>query len=103
MNFLSMRKIVDLVAKAENEFAILTELFRGGIFVDAINCRDRPLPQLARDRFIGREHEFFNQLMRFVVLNPLEPNRLAVLIDINFDFRKIKIERAVLEAFLTEQ
>ena len=69
----------------------------------AIDRRDRSVPQLARNRFVGREHEFFDQLMRFIVLDPLEPRRLAVSIDINFDLWKIEIERAVLEAFAAKK
>src|SRR5258708_29932836 len=103
LDFFSVRKIADLVAKAENEFAILAELFRIGIFMHSVNRWDRVLAQLARNSFVGRKHEFLNQLVRFVVLNALKPNWFAVLIDKNFHFRKIEIERSVLEPFSTEQ
>ena len=61
------------------------------------------MPQLARDRFVGGEHEFFNQLMRFVILDALEPNRFAVFIEIHFHFREIEVERAMLESFAAQQ
>ena len=34
--------------------------------------------ELARDGFVGREHEFLDELMRFVVLDPLEAERAPV-------------------------
>src|SRR5580704_12276806 len=98
-----MRKISDFVAKAQNEFAIFAELFRIRVFVNAVNSGDRAMPQLARYRFVGCEHEFFDQLMRFVVLDALEPNRLALWIEINFHFGEIEIERAMFKTFATQQ
>ena len=41
--------------------------------------------------------------MRFVVLDPLEPNRFARFIDDDFDFRHVQIERAVLKSFCSQQ
>ena len=61
------------------------------------------MPQLARDCFVSREHEFFDQLMRFIVLDSFEPCRFAVFVDIDFHFREIEIERALLESFAAQQ
>ena len=98
-----MRQIADLVTITEHELAIFGQLFRVGIFVNAIDRRDCALFQFPRDRFVGREHEFFDQLMRFIVLDPLQSHRFALLVDADFHFREIKIERAVLEAFLAAE
>ena len=42
--FFPMREIADFVAKAENEFALFSEFFRIGIFMHAVNRRDRAMP-----------------------------------------------------------
>ena len=64
--------------------------------MNAINRRHEPILQLARNRFVGREHEFLDQLMRFVVLDSLETQRASGLfVDDHFHFRKIEVERAV--------
>ena len=60
------------------------------------------MPELAPHRFVRREHELFNQLVRFVILNPLQTNRLAAGVDVNFDLGEIEIERAMLEAFAAQ-
>jgi hypothetical protein len=86
-----------------DELAIFRQLFRVGIFVDAIDRRDEPVLQLARDRFVRREHEFLDQLMRLVVLDPLEPDRLAPFVEPHFHFREIEVERAVLENAAAEE
>ena len=79
-------------------------MFRGvGIFVDAVNGRDLAVPHFLRDRFIGREHKFLDELMRFVVFDALEFHRFAVRIDMHLYLRKIEIERAMLEPFSTEK
>src|SRR4030095_6354486 len=92
LDFLSMRQIADLVTETQNKLAIFAELFRIRIFVNAVDRRNRAMPELTPNRFIRREHEFFDQLMRFVVLDPFEPDRLVVGIVINFHFREIEIE-----------
>src|SRR6266513_4522959 len=103
LHLFSLREIADLVAKAQNEFAILTEFFRIRILMNPVNRGNGSVPQLARDRLVRGQHEFFNQLMRFVVLDPLQTNWPAVCINMHFYFRKIEIERAMLESLAAQQ
>src|ERR1051325_2153714 len=99
LHFFALREIAHFVTETQNEFPIFAELFWIGIFMNAINRRNRAMPKFARDRFVGGEHKFFDQLVRLFILDPVEPRRFAVFIDINFHFRKIEIERAMLEPF----
>src|SRR5713101_3211144 len=89
--------------EAEHEFTILGEFFRIGIFMDSVNRWDGPLSKLACDRFVRREHELLDQLMRFIVLNALQFYRFARCIDIYLHLWKIEIERAVLETFAAQE
>ena len=61
------------------------------------------LSKLACDRFVRREHELLDQLMRFIVLNALQFYRFARWIDIYLHLWKIEIERAVLETFAAQE
>src|ERR1700680_667517 len=99
----TMRQIADLIIKAERELAILREFFRVRIFMHAINRRNRALFQLARDRLIRGQHAFLDELVRFIVFNSLQLQWLAVCSDVYFYFRKIEIERSVLETSATKQ
>ena len=49
--------------------------------MNAIDRRDRAVLEFARDRFVRGEHEFLDELMRFIVLDPLETDRFAIFID----------------------
>src|ERR1700719_211886 len=99
----TIRKIAYFVTETQNKLSVFAKLVRVRILVNAVNCGERSMPQLTRDRFVRREHEFFDELMRFVVLDSLQPDGLAIGVDVNFDFREIEIERAVLETFTTQQ
>ena len=66
-----MGQIPNFVVEAENEFSILRQFFRVWIFVNAIDCGNRAFLKLPRDSFVCRQHELFDQLVRFVVLNAL--------------------------------
>src|SRR6202790_2975645 len=99
----TMRPIDDLIIKAARELTILLEFLRVRIFMHAVNCRNRTLLQLARDRLICGQHIFLDELVRFIVLNSLQLQSLTVCIDMYFHFRKIEIERAVLEASAAKQ
>ena len=103
LQFRSLGQIADLVAVAEDQLPIFRQLLRIGIFVDAINGWNEPVLQLARDGFIRREHELLDQLMGLVVLDPLELDRLALRVEPHFHFRKIEIERALLETVLAQE
>src|SRR5215471_5160371 len=98
-----MRQIANFVTKTERELTVLGELFRIGIFVNAVDCWNGALFQFPSYRFVCRQHEFFDQLMRFIVLDTLQSNWLAVCIDPDFYLREIKLQRAVFESFSPQQ
>ena len=66
-----MCEIADFVTKTERELTVLCELFRIGILVNAIDCWKCALLQFPRDRLVCCQHKFFDQLMGFIVLDPL--------------------------------
>src|SRR5437763_17108749 len=69
LQFSTMRQIAYFVTKAERELTVLCELFRIRIFVDTIDRWSCSLLQFPRHRFVRQQHEFLDQLMRFIVLN----------------------------------
>src|SRR5262245_6518115 len=98
-----MRQIANFVTKTQRELTVLCELFRIWILMNAIDCWNRALFQFARHRFVCRQHEFFNQLMRFIVLDALQSCWLALFIDPDFYLWKIEIQRAVFESLPPQQ
>src|SRR5215471_4456321 len=98
-----MSEIADPVVKAKDEFSILGEFFRVWVFVNAVDAGNRALLELACDRLVCRQHELFDQLMRFVVLNAFQSYRMTLFIDPDFYLWKIEVERAVLESFPPQQ
>ena len=72
-----MGQIAGLVIVAEHEFPVLGQFLRLGILVHAVDRGNEPVLQFKRDRFVRREHEFLDQLMRLIVFDPLQPDRLV--------------------------
>src|SRR5947199_868453 len=103
LQFTPMRQIANFVTKTERELTVLCELFRIWIFVNAVDCWNCALFQFPRDRFVCRQHEFFDQLMRFVVLDTFQSYGFAVRIDADFYLWRIKVKRAVFESFSPQQ
>src|SRR5262249_36561224 len=94
----SLGQITHFKSMAENEFAIFRQLLGIRVFVYAIDRRDEAVLQVPPHRFVGRDHEFLDQLIRFVILDSFEPQRTTALaIDHHLDLRKIQIERAMSE------
>ena len=83
---------------AENFLAILRQapLFR--LFVDAVNRLQVQLHQARRHRLVRQQHELFDQLVRNVVLHPLDARDPALFVEPDFALGKIQVERAGLEA-----
>src|SRR6266446_7321833 len=99
----AMRQIADLVVKTKHELAILRQFFWIRIFVNAIDCGNGAVLQLARHGLVRGQHEFFDQLMRFIILDALKAHWLASFIQPYFYVRKIEIERAMLESLSPQQ
>ena len=90
-------QVAGLVIVAEDELAVLGQPVRLRIFVHAIDRGDGPVLKFARDRFVRREHELFDQLMRLIVFDPFEEDRPAFRVQSHFHFWKIEVERSVFE------
>src|SRR6476619_1217327 len=93
LQFSAMRQIANFVTKTEHELTVLCELFRIWILVNAVDCWNCALFQFPCHRFVCRQHKFFDQLMRFIVLDALQSYWFAVWIDPDFYLWKIKVER----------
>src|SRR4029077_14975416 len=98
----TMSQIANLVIKAKHEFAILCQFFWVWIFVDAIDGRNRALFQLARDSLVCGQHEFFDQLVRYIILDTLQFYRVSLFINADFYLRKIEVQGAMLESPLPQ-
>ena len=71
--------------------------------MNAVDRRNSARLQLACDRFVRRQHELFDELMRFVILDPLQLHRLARVIQTHFYFGEIEVEGSVLKTFASQQ
>src|SRR3954470_2511571 len=94
-----MSEIANPIIKAKHQFAILCEFFRFWVFMDTIDGRNGTLLKLTCDGLVCRQHEFFNELVRFIVLDALQFYRPPVFIEPDFCLWKIKIEPTMLESF----
>ena len=97
-----MSQIANPVIKAKHEFAILRQFLWIWIFVDPIDGRNRALFQFARNSLVCDQHEFFDQLVRFIVLDTLQFYRMPLFIDPDFYLWKVEVQRAMLESFLSQ-
>src|ERR1700757_3018147 len=87
----SIGQIPNSMIEAENDFSILSEFLRVWIFVNAINGGNRALLKLPRDSFVCCQHEFFDQLVRFVILDALQFYWLPLFIHPDFYFWEIEV------------
>ena len=101
-HFFALGKVSDFYAGVEHLFPQLGELFRLGRVVDAGNERQLRLMKFSRGDFVRQQHEFFDELVRFVVLDLLDALREAVGVDVDFDFGHVEVERAVAHAFFAK-
>src|SRR5215475_9221915 len=97
-----MSQIAHPVIEAEDEFAILGQFFWVRIFVNPIDGRNGMLFQLPRNSLVCGQHEFFDQLVRFIILDSLQFYGVTLLIDPDFYLREIEVESAMLESFLPQ-
>ncbi len=83
---------------AEDIFAIFLQAFLVGRLVDAVNRRAIQAHQPRGDGFIGQQHAFLDELVGDVVLDFLDAQHPAGVIQANLGFRKVQVQRAGLEA-----
>src|SRR5438094_1269711 len=98
----AMRHSANRVSKTEHECAKLCQFFWIWIFVDPIDGRNRALFELARDSFVCGQHEFFDKLVRFIILDTLQLYGVSVFIDPDFYLREVEVQGAVLESPLPQ-
>jgi hypothetical protein len=71
-------------------------------FMDSIEGRALLVVEMARDRFVGEEHELLDQLVGFVRRLFLNPVGSALGIEENAQFGEIQVERALCKAVATK-
>ena len=82
------------IAEAGNELLELLDLQHVGLLVDAIDARHAAPFDVGRDGLVGEQHELFDQLVRDVALGLDDRLDLAGVVDDDFGFRQIEIDRA---------
>ena len=87
-----------LKAQFGDEFGECLQLPRIGIGMHAPQKRNAGRVQRVGHRFVGREHELFDDLMAFGVLDDVRPGDTAMLIQIDFHLLHRQFQRAALES-----
>ena len=95
----ALGEVADLKAVHRELVAQGLQLLGVGFVVDAADVRNLRLVEGLRDRLVGQEHELFDELVRFVVLDHHGAVGPAVLIAVDFDFLHVQVERPDTEAF----
>ena len=83
---------------AEDVLAVFLQTAVFGGFMDAIDGRPAQGHQPGRHGLVGQEHVFLNQLVGDIVLDCLDAQEAALLVEADFGVGKIQVERAGLEA-----
>ena len=91
-------QIFDFVAQLADEFGEHAHLPRVGAAVDAAEEDQAGVGQLFGHRFVGGEHELFDDLVAFGVLCEVSAGDAAVGVEVDLHFRHRELERAALEA-----
>ena len=91
-------QIFDFVAKLADEFGEHSHLPRVGAAVDATQEDQAGVGELFGHRFVGGEHELFDDLMAFGVLCEVSAGDAAVGVEVDLHFGHRELERAALEA-----
>ena len=86
----------------DEKFPIFEQAGFVGSFVDPVKSRTFFVVEVARDGFVGEEHELFDQLVGFVGRLFLNPVGSALGIEENAQFGKIQVERALGKAVATK-
>ena len=56
------------------------------------HVRQLQVPQVRSDRFVGRQHELFDHLMAFGVVDGMSTSDFAVFVQIDFDFWQNQVD-----------
>jgi hypothetical protein len=63
----------------------------------AAAARSKLSTSTSGDRFVGRQHEFLDQLVAFVVFHALHPVGKSLFVDVNLNLRHIEVEAPTLK------
>ena len=103
LHFTPLREIPHPHPVTRGKRAELLQPLHFRVFVDAID-RGNPQPfDLLGHGFIGRQHAFLDELVGDVVLDLLQADRTALLIEPDFDLGEIEIERPLVKPFFAKQ
>jgi hypothetical protein len=88
-DFHALREVTGADAKGAVILTEFSEFFFVGVVVHAVNRGETILAGEFGDGFVGGQHEFFNELMAFIVLDKLEPVGVTLFVDENLGLRHL--------------
>ena len=91
------------IAERGGDFLKLQNLFRVGLFVNAVKRRNAAVLEVARHTFVGGQHELFDDAVRDVALRARDADHAAVLVEFDFRLWQIEINRAARVALPVQQ
>ena len=97
-----MAEVARLHAVGGGKVAVLVELLRFGLLVNAVDVGLLAAFEVACDQFVGQQHQLLDELVGDVILDEFELGRPALLVQPDLDLRHLEIESAGGEAFLPE-
>ena len=97
-----MRHVADLVTETLRVLPKIAQFFQVGVIMDPVDARNLQLADVLGDRFVRRQHELLNELVGNIIVDFLDMRRFSVLIEANFDFGKLQVQRTLREALLPE-
>ena len=96
-------EILDVEAQLADELGEHLLLARVGVAVHAPQEEQPGVGELLGDRFVGGQHELFDDLMALGVLGEMGAGDAAVGVEVDLHLRHRELERAAIEPPLAEQ
>ena len=82
------------VAERRGDLLELQDLFCIGLLVDAVNRRHAAMLEIPRHTFVRGQHEFLDDAVRDVALRARDTRHPSELIEFNFRFGQVEVNRA---------
>ena len=98
LHLIAVRQIAALNVMAEHLLAIFLKPFVVRRLVNAIERRTIQAHQPGGHGFVGEQHALFDKLVGNVVLHLLHPQHPALIIEADFGFGEVEVQRAGLES-----
>ena len=102
LNFRPLHQIAAGDPMGEHVLTKFLQTMRLRRFVDPVDRRNSHLNQSTRHRFVGEEHEFFDELMGDIVFDALNPQHASLLVEANLVLREVEFKGARLKASLPD-